>query len=282
MEKVTLLANAKLNLYLDITGRRADGYHLLETVMQSVDLCDAVTVTRGGEGISVSCTDPNIPSGEGNVCHRAALAFFERAGARFGANIRIDKRIPSGAGMGGGSADAAAALRGLNALAGGALSEEELLRAALSAGADVPFCLCGGTRVCRGIGELMESAPPITEGCYLVVKPQYSCPTGAAYASYDSAPREPKNALSQFIASGADYAERLYNVFEELYADERTERIKRRLLSAGARGASLTGSGSAVFGVFARESEAAGAAALFPQCFTAVCRPCAAGVVQLP
>lgn len=281
MEKVTLLANAKLNLYLDITGRRADGYHLLETVMQSVDLCDVVTVTRG-EKISVTCTDPNIPSGEGNICHRAALAFFGRAGDGFGAEVRIDKRIPSGAGMGGGSADAAAALRGLNALAGNALSEEELLRAALTVGADVPFCLCGGTRVCRGIGELMESAPPITEGCYLVVKPQYSCPTGAAYASYDSAPREPKNALSQFITSGADYAGRLYNVFEELYADERTERIKRRLLSAGARGASLTGSGSAVFGVFVDESAAGSAAELFPQCFTAVCRPCAAGVVQLP
>ena len=279
--EITLLANAKLNLYLDITGRRADGYHLLETVMQSVDLCDVVTITRRAQGLSVLCSDPNIPSGGANICHKAALAFFERAGVSFGAEIRIDKRIPSGAGLGGGSADAAAVLRGLNELSGGALTDEALLQAALAVGADVPFCLCGGTRVCRGVGELMERAAPLTDGCFLVVKPQYSCPTGAAYASYDSAPRAPKNVLSQFVEAGAEYAGLLYNVFEELYADERTERIKRALLSAGARGAALTGSGSAVFGVFDDESAARKAAGLFAQCFTAVCRPCAAGVVLI-
>lgn len=281
MKELSLIANAKINLYLDITGRRADGYHLLETVMQSIDLCDIVNLSLCESGISVSCSDPNIPSGEGNICHKAARAFFEAAGRAQGVIIHIDKRIPSGAGLGGGSADAAAVLRGLNMLFDSALSEEELLRISAAVGADVPFCLCGGTRICKGIGELMERTAPIKDVCFLVVKPPYSCPTGEAYARYDSAGCEPKNALAEFLCAGADFSKKLYNVFEELYDDERTARIKQVLISAGAQGALLTGSGSAVFGVFGEEEAALRAAEQFAECFTAVCRPCGMGLHPL-
>ena len=122
MNEVSLLANAKLNLYLDITGRREDGYHLLETVMQSVDLCDFVTISLGGEGVRVSCSDPLIPQDEGNICYKAAAAFFNEIKESGGAEIHIEKRIPHGAGLGGGSADAAAVLLGLNQLCGGVIS----------------------------------------------------------------------------------------------------------------------------------------------------------------
>lgn len=282
MKEITLLANAKLNLYLDITGRRADGYHLLETVMQSVDLCDVVSVRLCGEGITVSCSDPRIPGGEANICYKAARAFFGTAGISAGAEIYIEKRIPSGAGMGGGSADAAAVLRGLNTLYGAALSDEELSRAALSVGADVPFCLFGGTKLCRGIGELMEDIPPVRDVCFLVIMPQFTCPTGEAYRRWDSAPLSPRGLLAAFLEGGAYSPEKMYNVFETLYDDARIENIRQRLLiEGGAKGAMMTGSGAAVFGIFEGEDAASKAAALFPQCFSAVCRPSGQSVKAL-
>lgn len=127
----------------------------------------------------------------------------------------------------------------------------------------------------------MEQTAPIKDGCFLVVKPPYSCPTGEAYTRYDNAECKPKNALAEFVSAGASFPKKLYNVFEKLYDDERTARIKQTLVSAGAQGALLTGSGSAVFGVFSEEEEARRAAERFADCFTAVCRPCCAGVVPI-
>lgn len=276
-KKLALTANAKLNLYLDITGTRGDGYHLIETVMQSVSLSDIVTIETGRTDVSVSCSDPLIPDGEDNICHKAALVYLRAVGSDEGAEIRVEKRIPSGAGMGGGSADAAAVLLGLNRAYGGALTDTELSRIAAEVGADVPFCLCGGTKLCKGIGEIVESAAPISGIAFLAVKPPFSCSTKEAYARYDSAPVPARNALGGFEA-GERFYEGLYNVFEELYADERISRIKRTLIEAGALGASLTGSGSAVFGVFESKSAAASAARHFAKCFTAVCEPLSEGI----
>lgn len=274
---LTLCACAKLNLYLDITGRRGDGYHLLETVMQSVDLCDIVTVRLNVLGISVGCSDPGIPAGEANICHKAARVFFERAGVRSGADIMIQKRIPSGAGMGGGSADAAAVLFGLNTLCGSLLSESELLSAAAEVGADVPFCLVGGTRLCRGIGEVMTELPAAPDCCFLVAKPEHSCPTGEAFARYDTAELSPRGIPEEY-SSGMFPHEKMYNVFRALYDDERLERLVEKMMAGGALGAELTGSGSAVFGVFPDELTAERAARNFADIFTAVCRPTAYGV----
>ncbi|MDE6727293.1 MAG: 4-(cytidine 5'-diphospho)-2-C-methyl-D-erythritol kinase, partial [Oscillospiraceae bacterium] len=181
---ITLIAHAKINLFLDITGKLANGYHLLETVMQSVDLSDIVSVEQS-DGITVSCSDPEIPENDGNICYKAAELFFELLGHRGGADIYIDKRIPHGAGLGGGSADAAAVLRGLNKLYGKPFDDETLLALAARVGADVPFCLVGGTKLCSGIGEVMTDTEPYPQRHFLIVKPDFECDTKAAYADYD-------------------------------------------------------------------------------------------------
>lgn len=279
---IALEARAKLNLYLDITGRRADGYHLLETVMQSISLADRVEITLKAGGISVSCSDSTLPQDGDNIAGKAARLFFEAAGISEGAKIHIEKRIPSGAGMGGGSADAAAVLYGLNVLYEKPLSSERLAELALLCGADVPFCLFGGTKLCRGIGEVMEDLPPIGECFFLVVMPEFTCPTGAAYKKWDSSPLPPRGWLEDFLENGIGCPEYMYNVFETLYEDPRIEKIRRRLLiEGGAKGAGLTGSGAAIFGIFPDRKSAQKAAALFPDRFTAVCSPESRGIITV-
>lgn len=262
---LNLLACAKLNLYLDITGRREDGYHLLETVMQSISLADVVTVVScPGDGITLTCSREDIPTDSRNTAYRAAELFMQSAGKNGAVLLDIEKHIPSGAGMGGGSADAAAVLRGLNEIYGEPLSEQQLLDIAVQVGADVPFCLVGGTKLCRGIGEQMSDFPA-AKGIFLVVKPDFSCPTGEAYRKYDSSPVAPRGGLEGFRAAMPEnYAPEMYNVFQRLYADERIENICSRLTELGARGAMLTGSGSAVFGVFDGAESAHAAQAEFP------------------
>lgn len=280
-EKITIAAHAKLNLYLDIVGKRADGYHLLETVLQSVDLCDIVEVSAAREGISVSCSNPEIPTGERNICHKAAKRFAERVGGNFGAEIHIEKRIPDGAGLGGGSADAAAVLCALNELNGLPMRSDELLQLAAEIGADVPFCLTGGLAVCRGIGELIEPLKPLPERFYLIVKPNFRCPTQEAYKLYDNAPVPAKNALEAFCNAGSRYPEQLYNVFEEIYGNLEISSIKAKLRETGALGSLLTGSGSAVFGVYETAQGAASAARAFPEMFTAVAKPVGSGLAVI-
>lgn len=272
---MTVLANAKLNLYLDIVGTRKDGYHLLETVMQSVTLSDIVDVDiADGDGIELSCDRADIPSDERNIAYKVARAYLDAAGIKAKVRISITKRIPSGAGMGGGSADAAAVLAALDRRFD-ALDREALFSVALSVGADVPFCLVGGTKLCKGIGEEISPAEPVKDCAFLVVMPDFTCPTGEAYRKYDSAPIAARNGFGGFAESLSDgsFADKMYNAFEVLYADERIEDIKARLIEAGAMGAMLTGSGAAVFGVFSDETAAARAAKSFPMNFTSVCSP---------
>lgn len=272
MREISLIANAKLNLYLDITGRREDGYHLIETVMQSIDLADFVTIKLGGLGVRVSCSDPLIPQDDGNICHKAATAFFDEIKESGGAEIRIEKRIPHGAGLGGGSADAAAVLTGLNQLYDSAVDEKRLLELGVKIGADVPFCMAKGTKLCRGIGEEMQDIEPFPKRVFLVVMPDFQCDTRKAYQRYDEAPFTKKGCIEEFLRSGEKFPEKMYNVFRELYNDDRISAIIKRLIELGARGASLTGSGAAVFGVFEDMQTAMSAAKTFPEYFTAVCR----------
>lgn len=267
MNEIILRAPAKLNLYLDITGRREDGYHELETVMTSVDLCDTITVRQTDGEIRVSCTNADIPQNEGNICYKAAELFFEAAKIHGGAEIRIEKHIPHGAGMGGGSADAAAVFRGLNELFGYPLNNGELLKIGGKTGADVPFCIVGGTKICRGIGEKISECPMLPNRYFLIVMPDFSCDTKAAYRKYDDNPIEPKNALDKFCES---YPKMLYNVFEELYQNEEIRKIKEKMLGNGAENACLTGSGAAVFGVFENREKAEKAQSAFSGLFTAI------------
>lgn len=268
---ITLIAHAKLNLFLDITGKRADGYHLLETVMQSVDLADIVTVELADTNIGISCSDPTVPDDERNTCYKAAKLFYTLMGRHGGADITLDKRIPHGAGLGGGSADAAAVLVGLNALNGKPFDEQTLLKLAVKVGADVPFCLAGGTKLCKGIGDIMTDAPPYPARCFLVVKPDFGFDTKAAYKSYDVT----------MVKRRERHENEYYNVFRAIYKNEELNAIVDKLCSLGAEGAELTGSGSAVFGAFQSIEDAADAAKKFPRCFTAVCKPTMRGVIQL-
>lgn len=276
-----LEARAKLNLYLDITGRRADGYHLLETVMQSISISDRITLEISGSGgIEVSCDDSSIPCGESNIAYKAAAGFLKETRLSAGVSIAIKKRIPSGAGMGGGSADAAAVLAGLNRFFGEPLDGARLNALAAKIGADVPFCLAGGTKLCRGIGEEISAAPSVKDCRFLVVKPEFSCSTPLAYARYDGAPAQRRGGLEEFCAavSTGDFPTKMYNVFRELYADERIDCIISRLKEHGAAGAMLTGSGAAVFGVFYDKNTAESAANEFTGLFTAVCAPAEEGI----
>ena len=272
---MTVIANAKLNLYLDITGRREDGYHTLEMVMQSVSLSDVLEVEiSDGSGITLSCDAAHIPSDERNIAYKAAERYLDIAGIEASVDISIKKRIPSGAGMGGGSADAAAVLRALDRRFG-LVTEEKLHDIALSIGADVPFCLTGGTKICRGIGEDISECRAVENCVFLVVMPDFTCPTAAAYKKYDDTPIASENRLSEFVCSISDgsFPERMHNTFEMLYNDSRIEDIKSVLTASGARGAMLTGSGAAVFGVFDDEQTAAEASKRLPKFFTAVCTP---------
>ena len=172
-----------------------------------------------------------------------------------------------------------AAASALNAMCGNPLDDEDLLRLGAEVGADVPFCLRGGTKVCRGIGDEMTEIEPFPERVFLVVKPDFACDTRGGYARYDKAPIPKCGKMSEFVKSGERFPKMMYNAFQTLYNDEQINGIAQRLNDSGAEGAILTGSGSAVFGVFPSEQSARAAAREFPKYFTAVCRPAQKGII---
>lgn len=256
--KCTLLAPAKLNLFLEITGRRSDGYHIVNMVMQSVSLYDEVTIItdEDEDGINIECTDSNIPCDETNTAYKAVNLFFECAEVEpVGVTVRIKKNIPSQAGMAGGSTDAAAVLIGLNEMFGTGLSKHELAEIGEKIGADVPFCIYGGTMTADGIGTILNPLPDMPECTFAVVKPEINISTGEAYRKSDEVGYDfPKSAdrVVSGICSGdiEETAKGLYNRFETVVDIPEIEEIKSAMIRAGALGACLTGSGSAIFGIF--------------------------------
>lgn len=263
-------AYGKINLYLRITGKREDGYHTLETVFQSVSLCDQVAVIlHKNGGISLRCNRPYIPRDERNIAYKAALAFFDASGIENpGLYINIKKVIPVGAGMAGGSTNAAAVLRLLNRAYGAPLTETELLQLGLTLGADVPFCMQGGTALAIGIGEKLSPLSAMPD-CHIVVcKPNFSVSTKAAYQLLDQAGTSIAAPLADITAAMElgdlrAVAQSMVNDFEGPIsaAHPGIAQIRQALLQAGALGAMMTGSGSAVFGLFDRMQFAAVAAA---------------------
>lgn len=260
MKTVHEKAYAKLNISLDVGKRREDGFHEMTMVMQSISLADAVTVTLNDTGKVCARTSlPFIPGDERNLAVKAALCYLEAIGRQGqGALIEIQKAVPVGAGMGGGSSDAAAVLRAMNALFDHALSTGELERLSCSVGSDVAFCVAGGTALATGRGEKLEALPALPDCAFVVCKPEFSISTPELFRKLDQMPlrRHPDTAgLMAAIREGqlGQVCRRMYNVFEDV--DDRRMRtvadIKSRLLDAGALGAVMTGTGSAVFGVFA-------------------------------
>lgn len=258
MKTLRIKAAAKLNFSLDILGIRPDGYHEMDMVMQTIDLFDDVELSEAG---TISVFSDGSPDGPENLAWKAAEAFFRAAKRSGGARIRLTKRIPAQAGMAGGSADAAAVLIGLNALYDARLSPEALRDAGLSVGADVPYCLIGGTARVRGIGEIVEPMPPFLSGYLVVAKPAIGISTAEAFRRFDRAEnlRHPDiSALLSVMEKGQLDALSLFmeNVLEQSEQNETVETLRQELLKNGALAACMTGSGSAVFGLFS-EKEAA-------------------------
>ena len=251
-------AYAKLNLSLDVAGRRSDGYHEMVMLMQTVSVCDEVTLRFEGQGVRARSALRYIPGDERNLAVRAAKLFFAALGEKEpGLTIELDKRIPVGAGMGGGSADAAAVLRALHRVYEGRLDREELFALAGQVGSDVAFCLAGGTMLATGRGEELRALPPLPECAFVIAKPAFSISTPELFKSLDrtGVRTHPDTAgLLEALERGSltELCRRMYNVFEDV--DDRRLRtvrdIKGRLLDGGALAAVMTGTGSAVFGVF--------------------------------
>ena len=275
-------AYAKLNLSLDVIGRREDGYHDLAMLMQTVSLCDELRLRFRDDGqVRASSNLRFIPGDERNLAVRAALRFFDAVGeSGQGLQIELRKHIPVGAGMGGGSADAAAVLRCLNRLYDGRLNRRELEQLAQQIGSDVAFCVAGGTSLAEGRGEKLTDLPDLPDCCFVICKPSFSISTPELYRKLDSAPVRIHPDTQGILAAVKDgdlrsVCRRMYNVFEEI--DDRRMRtvaeIKSRLLDHRAMGAMMTGTGSAVFGVFERAEEAEAACAALkasvPFCCTA-------------
>lgn len=250
-------AYAKVNLTLAVGEKRPDGYHEVVSVMQRVSLCDTLTVEQTREGITLTCSDPTLPSGEENLAHRAASLFFRETGIAGGAALTLEKRIPSQAGLGGGSSDAASALLALRKLYAPALSDTELETMAAALGSDVPFFINGGTQLATGRGEVLSPLPPLTDGWFVIVKPTESFSTPAMYRRLDNLPPACTPPLPPLQGGLPALASGLFNRFEAaIPAGSAVWDIKARLAAYGALASLLSGSGSAVFGLFDTETAA--------------------------
>lgn len=251
-------AYAKLNLTLDVTGKRDDGYHDLKSVMQTISIRDDVEIDIGtGKPWKLICTNESIPTDERNLAWKAAKVYCDAMKLDpDGIEIRITKRIPTEAGMGGGSADAAAVLRALNKHYGDPISIGALAELGAQVGSDVPFCVICGTAEVTGRGELLRRLPDLPDCVFVVCKPDFSSSTPELYQKLDSkaiGKHPDHNAMESAILAGdiKKIADTLYNVFDPIVTEEHLEMnyIKSIFNSYGAIGFQMTGSGSAVFAI---------------------------------
>ncbi len=268
MERISRKAYAKINLGLDVLRRREDGYHELKMIMQTVAICDDLLFERTEEpGIEIRIDSAELPAGSDNLIWRAADLLLRERGIERGVRVTLTKRIPIAAGMAGGSADAAATMHGLNELYQMGYSLEELQRLGVKLGADIPYCLAGGTMLSEGIGEILTPlpAPP---ACFLVVaKPDINVSTAFVYGNLhaDRLTYHPDiDGMAEALRAGnlKGITDRLGNVLETVTAREYPviERIKELLRRMGAENALMSGSGPSVFGIFRERGQAESAA----------------------
>ena len=258
---ITEKAYAKINLYLDVLNKREDGYHNILSVMTEVksdSFYDTVTV-RKAESRSMTCSDPTLTVGDDNLCLKAANAFFRALGSDDGCFIELEKYLPREAGLGGGSSDAAAVLRALNRLYDNVFTTEELCKIGAKIGADVPFCVVGGTMLAEGIGEILNPFPALPE-CHIVISGGVGkVSTPEAYRIIDNTPptsRGDITALRTAMENGnlGEIGKHLYNRFEDTLPS--CQEVKNCFTENGALGTLMSGSGSAVFGIFDTENGA--------------------------
>lgn len=259
----TFTAPAKVNLHLRILGTRPDGYHLLATLMQPLDLADRIFFEPGGGSLRLACDHPDLPI-QDNLVLTAARAFFAAAGREPAGSFFLEKNIPVAAGLGGGSSDAAAVLRGLNQVHGHPLDPERLHQLATDIGADVPFFLAGTTAWCTGIGEVVEPWPEFPALHLVLVNPGFGLSTAWVYQQFDLTLKNPRlcTKIRRPSVEQIDLKTILVNDLERvsLKARPELEDIKAHLLACGAQAALMSGSGPTVFGVFEQGGAAKDAA----------------------
>ncbi len=258
MNKLTIDSRGKINLAIDVIGKRKNGYHDVAMILQEVNLADRISLTLRCDGnITVDSDMPSLPNTEDNLAFRAAKLFFERLGRYDGVDIFLEKHIPVGAGMAGGSADAAGVLKGLNLLYGSPFSTEKLMELGTSLGADVPFCILGGCALAEGIGEILTSLPmPPALKC-VIAKPEPSVSTRWVYENLDFTKKPDRlnvSAVAEGIKNGnlAAICNHAGNILETVTipAYPVVGWLKEAFSSAGAVLTLMSGSGSAVFGLF--------------------------------
>ncbi|MDR1629990.1 MAG: 4-(cytidine 5'-diphospho)-2-C-methyl-D-erythritol kinase [Oscillospiraceae bacterium] len=259
---VTKYAAAKINLLLDITAKLENGYHSIYSIMQSVSLYDKITVSKNNTSkIALSCSSPLVTLTDKNTAHKAAALFFARTGRQNqGVNIHIEKHIPMQGGLAGGSADAAGVLAALNDLFGADLSKQELCALGIKIGADVPFCLRGGTMLAQNIGDVLSPLPSLPDCRILLVKPHSGVSTVEAYRAYDEKEwiRHPNKEYALHAAVNQDlhaFCRYSGNVFEQAVEVVERVEIKSCMRSFGALDTFMTGSGSVICAIFEAEDE---------------------------
>ena len=253
-------ANAKINLFLEITGKMENGYHSVDTVMQSVSLADSleIEIIPERKGINIACDLQNIPTDEGNIVYKTARAYFDTIGADCGVSVKLHKAIPSEAGMGGGSADGAAVLLGLNELCGRPLDVESLELLAARYGADIPFCVAGGTKRLLGIGTETVGSYDSPDLHLVIAKPDCGISTPMAYKRLDAMfnnfeshrPASPSRLLDAVSQRTELRPDMLFNRFEDVLEDLCP--ISKRMIDYfkdNSHGSLLCGSGAAVFAI---------------------------------
>ncbi len=259
--KITVKASAKINLSLDIEGVRKDGYHLLNTVMQSVSLYDYINIDTDGKGISLSGNLKYVPYNEKNIAYKAAKLFFDLVKEEPHVKIDLIKHIPVCAGMGGGSSNAAAVLLGLNKAFGDPIAKETLCKSSVSLGADVPFFFYGGTKQCKGIGEKITDIPSMPQCPIVILKDKTGVSTAAAFSAFDKNPKATSNTENIIAAiENKDLSSLGNSLGNALYDNSAglcpqiTKNIE--ILKSFGAYSCMTGSGSAVFGLFESNEQA--------------------------
>ncbi len=279
MESIEIISRAKINLTLEVSDKREDGFHDIDSVVQVIDLADRLFISQAEPGIiEVSADAQGVPSGRANLVFRAFESFFEATGIAGGARCRLEKHIPAQAGLGGGSGNAAAAVLGLDQLYGTGLPRTKLAEIAANVGSDAPLFIYGGTVRMRGRGERIEVLPDAPQLDLVVVKPDVGVSTAWAYGELDKNVRPAQRQSSDEAQRAVTERDRdalirsLWNDFDPVVsaAFEEILRAKQVLLESGARAAVLCGSGSAVFGVFDSRQQAKTAVGLVGRAFSRI------------
>lgn len=278
---VKVIAPAKLNFLLDIIGIDENKYHLMQMIMQTVDIFDTITINANRDNsINLECNDNTIICDDTNICYKCAKLFLQESQIKSGLNIKLEKVIPQQAGMAGGSADGAGVLVGLNELFNTNYTIQKLCEMGVKVGADIPFCLVGATAKVEGIGERITKIADFKGYDIVVVKPQVGISTKTAFYNFDKQNINPKNNINKMVKAIEEnnikaFCDNMYNALEFATNLKEISQIEQKMIHYGAVGALMTGSGSAVFGVFDDKTKAKECKELLSQEYNQIylCKP---------